>query len=195
MNSFDEKSSCCQQNFTVKDKKNRIVMSAALGGYIAFGFLLALFIPENILEQPWAAAFVAWMADYIPQIAEAGIHSPIPDVAQFHSAVMWLLIPIVFIVLVRNISDNMLSQSEKEYRKRKWFMLFGMVIFVPVVIYFLYDSPASGPGRISQAALSSRLGLGLMQSMTFGAVPFFCFGLVTWCRLVPRVYFKDETKH
>ncbi len=175
--------------YTEEDKRKGFIVTVTMGGYFTIGVLLAFVIPDGILAYPWAANFVSWMAGFIPQIAKAGARSPIPGIAQFYSAVMWLLAPLVLIVLLRNISEYSLSLGAEEFRKHKWFMLFFAVIFIPVAMYYAYAEPGSGMGRMSRAMLSSRAGLGLLHSMTFWCVPFFFAGFIAWCRVVPRVYF------
>jgi len=77
-------------------------------GYVALMGLIALFIPEDILEAyPWAVAFCDFMASWVPQIdrlADLGIQ---PEINRFYYSLLWAISPGLLTLSVFKVSEDL----------------------------------------------------------------------------------------
>lgn len=131
--------------------------------YFIFGAILAFTTPENILEKKWAQTLVETLS-FIPYVKGIGLYSPIPQVAQFFAAFMYLcsLLPITVLLMTAKPQVNELGSKFKVGQ----FAKYGFVFYL-VFPFLVLNAGVSAPSdtRLWLAETSSRLGLSILGSM------------------------------
>lgn len=167
-------------------------MGVILGVWLA-GLLLALFVPENILDYPAAAAFVSFMS-FIPRVHEVGAASSLPEVAMFHSAAMWAFgVPVVTGVWV---IPNLTIKKEIRWGERAGLLhTIVMVAFVLAMAYIVLwqNLHLWGSTRAISVQIHTRAGIGLMGSMVILFSPL-ALWFLTGAVKHPKVFFYKPAK-
>lgn len=143
-------------------------------GVFAVSAALAAWTPEDILARPWVKVYVDFMARLIPSVGGVPKFSPLPGVAQFYYAVMWLTVPLTFgsyiYIFVKAPPYRRNEVFRRAHGKIKWM---AMVIFIPMVLYYAFNFLFLGepPGsRLVRFQMSSRFGLGFVGTCEFIAM-------------------------
>lgn len=169
-----------------------LIFIGAFAALFAVSAAVAGLTPEDILIRPWARVYVDFVAGLIPAVARVPEFSPLPGVAQFYFAVMWLTVPLMFGIYIYVFVKAPPYRRNEVFRqargKLKWI---GMVIFLSVLLYYgAYLQPLGTPpgAWLTRLQMSSRFGLGCYGGMEFGAIPmaagFLVILVLNWRRLL-----------
>lgn len=160
---------------------NKKFGGALILGYAATGVLIALLVPLDILStNTWARNFVNAMGVFIPAIGKLGHFSKLPELAQFHMGVMWVLSPVIVVPFA--LGQWMKPRAEwgkfiQEARTHR-FRTFLSLIVMPLFFLALYKlSPGDSPGIQLSTYLGSRLGLATWTLLFIGIFLFFSLWL------------------
>lgn len=151
---------------------------------------VAAWTPDDILTRPWARAYVDFVAGLIPAVESVPEFSPLPGVAQFYFAVMWLTVPVMFGICIyggiKGLEHQCNGALRKVRGKLKWI---GVVIFLPVFLYYALYLKFLGhfPGpRLTRLLVSSRCGLEFFGAFELVAPCLLDSGSANWRRLLLR---------
>lgn len=160
---------------------NKVFGRALLLGYAAVGVSIAMFVRADILSAyPWARTFVDAMGAVIPAIEKLGHFSKLPELAQFHMTVMWVLSPVI--ILPITLGQWIQPRAEwgkffQEARTHRFRTLLSLIV-MPLFFMALYIlSPGESPGIQLSAYLGSRLGLAIWTLLVMGIFLFFSLWL------------------
>jgi len=156
---------------------NKRFGGALLVGYAVTGVLIALLVPLDIFsENTWAMSFVGTLGEVIPAIEKVGNFSKLPELAQFHMAVMWVLSPMIIVPIAfalwvqpRHMWDGFLKEA-RSHRFRALLMVIVPPLFF-VALFML--SPGKSPGKQLSAYLGTRMDLAIWT--LFGPMVVFVF--------------------
>jgi hypothetical protein len=98
-----------QKKLTAADYKKSFgtPLGKASWGYVALMGIIALFIPTDILNYPWAVAFSDFMAGWVPQIDRFSGLGIQPEVNRFYYSVLWAMSPGVLVLSVFKIWEDL----------------------------------------------------------------------------------------
>jgi hypothetical protein len=150
----------------IENRGRKMVIS--LFAFYTLALTVAFATPENILEYTWARWFVDLMS-FIPYVAKVGEVSPIPQIAQFTAAVMWLATPLMYVAFHRymvRISEPPCSSSIKIKQALK--LVFVFYVCCPAIVLTLAFL-IIGPHAL-EIETSTRLGIGLLGTINMLAV-------------------------
>lgn len=151
---------------------------------------VAAWTPDDILTRPWARAYVDLVAGLIPAVESVPEFSPLPGVAQFYFAVMWLTVPatcgIYIYVFVKAPSYRRNEVFRRARGKLKWM---AVVILLPPVLYYgFYLNFPAGTQVVRLLMSSPRFGLGFVGICLFISMPMFAgfwvILILNWRRLL-----------
>lgn len=142
--------------------------------YMVIGLIVAFSTPENILERKWALSLVEALS-FIPYVKHIGLYGPIPQVAQFFAAIMYICAFLPMVALLMEIEPQFNGLGTKF--KFGQFAKHGIVLYV-LFPFMVLNAGISAPSstRLSLAETTSRLGLSLLGSLHVFSAIFLIFG-------------------
>lgn len=164
--------------------RSELIAAFGVYGFFVVGAILAAVTPADILNAPWAQNFVNEVAVFVPFVERVGKVSPIPQVAQFFSAVMWIFaIALLFICSYaalcneNRVKDRVIRQFQNKRLRMTYFAIVCIYL-----IWFMYVYPVDGSSRLVRIMIGSRAGLGIFGSMSILSFAVFGLGLVILAR-------------
>jgi hypothetical protein len=166
-----------------------LVVTASVYGFFVVGLATALVVPEDILaSSSGAAAFVSGMAGIVPYIDRVGHLSRYPQVAQFVSSVMW-----VFAIEVCTVGCYAALREKAQTKERisknfagRPFRTLAVVTFAIWMVWFLYTYPVSVTTSSVKLEFGSRLGIGILGTMSV-----FAWAMSSGALVVLAAYWRD----
>lgn len=164
----------------------KIIVPVSLLIYLVIGLIVAFSTPENVLERKWALSLVEALS-LIPYVKHIGLYSPIPQVAQFFAAIMYIccLLPFAAMMLEAKSQTRILGTEFKFGQ----FIRYGTVFYL-IFPFLVLNVGVSGPSdtRLWLAETTSRVGLAILGSLhILSAITFIfltLFGIYYWKYLV-----------
>ena len=148
--------------------KNNLLFIVMIGGYFPLGLALALLIPDNILEYPWARTYTDFMASWLTYVAEVGRWTRVPA-TQFIAAVMnaaAILWSVAFVFVQLMHAEEMMEKLRGDTVKDKLITYLGIIPLMTCVAVFYFYQPISHPPRTRDLSeIGSNLGMSTYGSM------------------------------
>lgn len=150
----------------------------------AASFIVAFALPDS----PDQTAVLGWLVGavgaVVPAVGKVRQISPIPEIASAYFAVMWILV-LIWIPPYFSLSDEQINSFSNVTKRRTAFMFFPVLLVL--ALWFLLTLPITGTGRIAQAMLNTRFGLGLVGGAAFCGLPLFIRTMLMWIHYLPRI--------
>jgi len=155
-------------------RRNRSALKTALLAYFLVGTVVAVLIPESLLQPAPIAQALRWFDPLVPGIPRLASISPLPDLMRLFLIVMWLLMPVaayrVGMAWHWNPRTFVLRKSDQ------WFLvgvIWTIAAFAFAFLFFFVEvSPSSldggGRGKAFVRLLTQyRFGIGIVGSLYF----------------------------
>jgi hypothetical protein len=152
-------------------------------------FIMAFALPGRPDQTAILGSIVGAVGAVVPAVDNVRQISAIPEVASAYFAVMWILV-LLWLPPYFTLSDEQINSYTKATKRKTAFLFFPVLLVV--TLWFLLTLPITGTGRIAQAMLNVRFGLGLVGGAAFCGLPLFIRGMLMWIHYLPRVLDESD---
>lgn len=169
-----------------------------LAGLVLISFGIAFVTPHDILHNFWASLLVNAVSVVVPNVANEASVGVLSQVAQFHSAIRWVLTPLTILFLWRLRCS--LPSDVRERRKYlsefgKGSLIFALLLAPAFVAIFALSPFDADLSRVERFQYGSRIGLGFMGAIPFVGIPFLMIG---WYQILKDIrlwlFFRKPTE-
>lgn len=155
----------------------------------AASFVVAFALPDNPGQSAVLGGTISAIGVIVPAVGNVKHISAIPEVASAYFAVMWILV-LLWIPPYFSLTDEQINSYEKATKRKTAFLFFPVILIL--AFWFLLTLPIIGTGRIAQAMLSTRFGLGLIGGAAFCGLPLFTRTMLMWIHYVKRLKVEES---